>query len=89
MAEIKITTKFVTTGKRPVITVRASDGRKGQYPASVSTTKTHEGAARKFATKIAGKSVALVKVEDGPQGDRFTVTVPETENVPESEPSEG
>lgn len=92
MAEntIKITTKFVTTGKRFAILVRSSDGRKGTYPSDVSTTKTHESAARKFATKIAGKGATLVKTEDGPQGDRYTVTAPVkvTAPVPESEPIE-
>lgn len=77
MAEHKINTKFVTTGKRPVIVVRSGD-RKAQYPAPYSTTKTHEDAARKFVTKAFGKGLTLVKVADGPQGDRFTVTVAES-----------
>lgn len=76
MAEHKINTKFVTTGKRPVIVVRSGD-RKSQYPAPYSTTKSHEDAARKFVTKTYGKGLTLVKIEDGPQGDRYTVTVPE------------
>jgi hypothetical protein len=78
------------TVKRPAILVRSSDGRKGTYPSDVSTTKTHESAARKFATKIAGKGATLVKTEDGPQGDKYTVTVtgkaPVT--VPESAPEQ-
>jgi hypothetical protein len=80
MAEHKINTKFVTTGKRPVIVVRSGD-RKGQYPAPYSTTKSHEDAARKFVTKTFGKGVSLVRTEDGPQGDRFTATVAETEKA--------
>jgi hypothetical protein len=78
MAEHKISTKFVTSGKRPVIVVRSGD-RKAQYPAPVSTTKTHAVAAQKFVTKTFGKGVTVVKVEDGPQGDRFTATVADTE----------
>lgn len=77
MAEHKISTKFVTSGKRPVILVRSGD-RKGQYPASYSTTKSHEDAARKFVTKTFGKGATLVRTEDGPQGDRFTATVADT-----------
>lgn len=78
MAEHKISTTFVTSGKRPVIVVR-SGNRKGQYPAPYSTTKSHEDAARKFVTKTYGKGLSLVKTEDGPTGDRYTVTVPEAE----------
>jgi len=70
-------TSFVTTGKRPVIVVRSGD-RKAQYPAPYSTTKSHGEAARKFVTKHYGKGATLTKIEDGPQGDRFTVTVPES-----------
>jgi hypothetical protein len=70
-------TSFVTTGKRPVIVVRAGD-RKAQYPAPYSTTKTHADAARKFVTKHYGKGATLTRTEDGPQGDRYTVTVPES-----------
>lgn len=77
MAEHKISTKFVTTGKRPVIVVRSGD-RKGQYPAPYSTTKSHADAARKFVTKTYGKGASVTKIEDGPQGDRYTVTVPES-----------
>lgn len=77
MAEHKISTKFVTTGKRPVIVVRSGD-RKGQYPAPYSTTKSHAEAARKFVIKTYGKGASVTKIEDGPQGDRYTVTVPES-----------
>jgi hypothetical protein len=79
MAENKISTKFVTTGKRPVIVVRSGD-RKAQYPAPYSSTKTHADAARKFVTKTFGKGATVVKIADGPQGDRFTVTVPDAES---------
>lgn len=74
---VKVTTTFVTTGKRPVIVVR-SGNRKTQYPAPVSSTKTHAEAARKFVTKHFGKGSVLADVEYGPMGDKFTVTVPES-----------
>jgi hypothetical protein len=85
VSEIKISTKFVTTGKRPAISVRSSDGKKGSYPSDVSTTKSHETAARKFATKIAGKGATVTKVEDGPHGDRYIVAAtpaPDSETAP-------
>ena len=85
---VKISTTFVTTGKRPVILVR-SGNRKAQYPAPVSTTKTHADAVRKFVTKVYGKNNGgiLLKTQDGPTGDRYSlsVAVPETES---SEPTE-
>lgn len=74
---IKVSTRFVTTGKRPVILVRSGD-RKAQYPAPYSTTKTHGEAARKFVTKHYGKGATVTKIADGPEGDRFTASVPET-----------
>lgn len=80
----KISTQFVTTGKRPVIVVR-SGNRKAQYPAEVSTTRTHGEAARKFAVKIFGKGVTPTKIEDGPTGDRFNVTVGSKAPEPEAE----
>jgi len=82
---VKVTTKFVTSGKRPAIQVRSSDGRKGQYPTDRSTTKSHEDAATKFARKIAGKSFTLTKIEDGAHGDRYILTdtpAPDTETAP-------
>lgn len=82
---IKVTTKFVTTGKRPAILVRSSDGRKAQYPTDRSTTVSHEEAAQKFARKIAGKSFTLTKVEDGTHGDRYILTdtpAPDSETAP-------
>lgn len=82
---VKVTTKFVTSGKRPAILVRSSDGRKAQYPTDRSTTVSHETAARKFATKIVGKGATVTKVEDGPHGDRYIVTAtpaPDSETAP-------
>lgn len=78
MAEHKISTRFVTTGKRPVIVVRSGD-RKAQYPAPYSTTLSHRSAVLKFVIKNFGKGAhdSLTKIEDGPQGDRYTVTVPD------------
>lgn len=82
---LKVTSKFVTTGKRPAILVRSSDGRKGTYPTDRSTTVSHETAVRKFVTKHAGKGATVTKVEDGPHGDRYIVTAtpaPDTETAP-------
>lgn len=77
---IKVSTTFVTTGKRPVIVVRSGD-RKAQYPAPYSSSKTHADAARKFVIKTLGKGATLTKVADGPKGDRFTATVEVTEQA--------
>lgn len=79
MAENNISTSFVITGKRPVIVVRQGN-RKSQYPAEVSTTKTHADAVRKFVTKVYGKAskaAVLTKIQDGPTGDRYSVSLPE------------
>ncbi len=84
MTETKISTRFVTTGKRPVIVVRSGD-RKGQYPAPMSTTNTHAEAARKFVTKHFGKGKTVTKIEDGMHGDRYVVTdtpAPDSETAP-------
>jgi hypothetical protein len=80
MSEHKISTRFVTSGKRPVIVVRSGD-RKAQYPAPYSTTKSHADAVRKFVTKAYGKGATMIKTEDGPQGDRYTVMAPEAEKT--------
>lgn len=80
MAEHKISTKVLTTGKRLAIMVRSGD-RKAQYPTDRSTTASHADAVRKFVTKHYGKGVTATKTEDGPQGDRYTVTVPDAEQA--------
>jgi hypothetical protein len=86
MAEknVRVSTSFVTTGKRPMIVVR-SGNKKTQYPATMHTTAAHAEAARKFVAKNFGKGATLTKIEDGQMGDRYVVTAtpaPESETVP-------
>lgn len=86
---VKISTTFVTTGKRPVIVVR-SGNRKAQYPAPVSTTRTHADAVRKFVTKVYGKNNGgiLLKTQDGPTGDRYSLSVAADAATSETEEKE-